>query len=113
MMGNLNGTFSLLDARAAFELGGSMYPPTFESERAAWHRSASAVKAKRALRSLFEGVRRAGHEDPAAYTAWRAACERLERLPRIPAAPAPTPNMTVAARTGGRVAGALGRRPGS
>jgi hypothetical protein len=113
VLANMNGPFSLADAREAFEATGSMYPPTFESERAAWHRSVSAVKAKRALRSLFEGVRRAGHEDPAAYTAWRAACERLERLPRIPTAPGPKPTITFSARTGGRVAGALGRRPGS
>ena len=113
VLGGLNGTSSLIAARQAFEVGGSMYPAGADSERASWHRGAGFVKAKRAVRSLFEGVRRAGDEDTAAYTAWRAACERLERLPRLAAAQFPARTTPSVARAGGRIAGALGRRPGS
>jgi hypothetical protein len=100
-------------ARQAFEATGSMYLTGDTAERASWHRTPSLVKSKRAVRSLFEGVRRAGHEDPAAYTAWRAACERLERLPRLAPAASPARTTTRVAPSGGRIAGALGRRPGS
>jgi hypothetical protein len=108
-----NGPFSLAEARAAFEVSGSMYPPGADDERAAWHRGAGIVKAKRAVRSLFEGVRRAGHEDPAAYTAWRAACERLERLPRLAAAPDARRARRSTTQGRARIAGVLGRRPGA
>ncbi len=90
-----------------------MYPVGADGERATWHRGAGLVKSKRAVRSLFEGVRRAGDEDTAAYTAWRAACERLERLPRLAIAQFPTRATPAVAHARGRIAGALGRRPGS
>lgn len=112
VLGGLNGMTSLVAARVAFEAGGSIYPAGADGERAAWHRGAGFVKSKRAVRSLFEGVRRAGDEDTAAYTAWRAACERLERLPRLAVVSFPARATPSAARAGGRIAGALGRRPG-